>query len=210
MTQGPGYPRITPVEAEDEALVVPLTEDIATQSWFRFLQLIENPVQLTDATKIARKPKFIQMAKLNPNKDDFTTGSYHPCLANLPLIFLRTMEGISQMVDGFLGIRSHPQLRLPRRRSDYSTSASSTAPSVPSSSPPMRPKRPKELSRRPSKLNLPDVPTSEVSGSMTQIPSIDSDFPRSAASSGGTRKGKNSSSQNLIEQTPIYEDSVKR
>ena len=36
LTQGPGYPRITPVEAEDEALVVPLTEDIATESWISF------------------------------------------------------------------------------------------------------------------------------------------------------------------------------
>ena len=76
---------------DDRALMVALDDETATQTWFRFLQLIENPVQLADASSIARKPKFIGMAKLNSNRDDLTTD--HPCLANLPLIFLRTMEG---------------------------------------------------------------------------------------------------------------------
>ena len=62
-----------------QAIVMPLDDETATQTWFRFLQLIENPVQLTDAATIARRPKFMQMAKLNTNKDDFPSNN-HPCL----------------------------------------------------------------------------------------------------------------------------------
>ena len=78
---------------DDRARMVALDDETATQTWFRFLQLIENPVQLADASSIARKPKFIGMAKLNSNRDDPLTTN-HPCLANLPLIFLHTMEGL--------------------------------------------------------------------------------------------------------------------
>ena len=198
-TQGPGYPRMRHL---DDDIVVPLTDEVATQSWFRFLQLIENPVQLTDAATIARKAKFIQMAKLNPTRDDLPTNHFHPCLANLPMIFLRTMEGISQMVDGFLGIESHPELRLPRRRSDFSTSASSTAPSASSSPPTQRSKHGRghgQVLRRPSQLNLPDVPKSEVSSISLAPPS----------ESQRSKVKENKSSQNLSEQT-IYEDSIKK
>ena len=90
--KGPSYPRMTLPE-DDRARMVALDDETATQTWFRFLQLIENPVQLADASSIARKPKFIGMAKLNSNRDDPLTTN-HPCLANLPLIFLRTMEGL--------------------------------------------------------------------------------------------------------------------
>ena len=66
--------------------MVVLDDETATQTWYRFLQLIENPVQLADAASIARKPKFIGMAKLNSNRDDPLTTN-HPCLG--PFLFTR-------------------------------------------------------------------------------------------------------------------------
>ena len=35
----------------------------------------------------------------------------HPCLQKLLFIFLRTMQGIYQLVDGFLGIQNRPELK---------------------------------------------------------------------------------------------------
>lgn len=75
-----------------QALVLPLNDEIATQAWYRFLRLISNPVELTDPGKIARKTKFVQMAKLTRGKDEMLNTINHPCLQALPGIFLRTMQ----------------------------------------------------------------------------------------------------------------------
>ena len=71
---------------------MPLNDEIATQAWYRFLRLISNPVELTDPGKIARKTKFVQMAKLTRGKDEMLNTINHPCLQALPGIFLRTMQ----------------------------------------------------------------------------------------------------------------------
>ena len=104
------------------------------------------------------------------------------------------------MVDSFLGIESRVKLNS-RRRSDFSTSASSTAPSASSSPPLGRKAKGRDLTRRPSQLNLPDVPKSEVASAV----SITSEKK-------GLKPGllANSSSQNLNHDQPIYEDSFRR
>lgn len=68
-TQGPGYPRIQHINEDDQNLVPPLDDETATQAWYRFLRVISDPVELTDPGKIARKQKFVQMAKLTRGKE---------------------------------------------------------------------------------------------------------------------------------------------
>ena len=98
----------------------------------------------------------------------------HPCLSNLPLIFLRTMQGVSQLVDGFLGIQNRPELRNLKRGGDMSTpSGSSIPPSTPlSHSPPAssaRRGKHSNLSRRSSNLpHFPEPPKSIMGSEPTQ------------------------------------------
>lgn len=72
------------------------------QSWFRLLQTIGNPADLSRPTTISRTPKFLQAALSDPNHR-LVDPSNHPCLNVLPYNFYVAIRGIASLVDAFLG-----------------------------------------------------------------------------------------------------------
>ncbi len=70
------------------------------QSWFRFLHVLGNPVDLCRPKVIGQTPKFLSTIMTYEQPID---PAHHPCLRSLPKIFLKAMKGISVMVDAFLG-----------------------------------------------------------------------------------------------------------
>uniref|UniRef100_A0A8C3AF95 Ral GTPase-activating protein subunit beta n=1 Tax=Cyclopterus lumpus TaxID=8103 RepID=A0A8C3AF95_CYCLU len=101
-THGPSFP---PFKVPDEdASLIPLEmdHDCVAQTWYRFLHMLSNPVDLSNPTIVSTTPKF---------QEQFLNSSglphevvLHPCLKQLPQIFFRAMRGISCLVDAFLGI----------------------------------------------------------------------------------------------------------
>ncbi|CAB4060650.1 unnamed protein product [Lepeophtheirus salmonis] len=91
--------------AEDDAALIPesMTEDCISQTWYRFLHSIGNPVDLAHPSLVSQTQHFYQYAIVAESVIDPT---HHPCLATLPSIFLRAMKGISAIVDAYLGIYS--------------------------------------------------------------------------------------------------------
>lgn len=89
-------------KGEEEAQLLPtdMSMESIAQCWFRFLHILQNPVDLSRPSVVSNTPKFLQHALTSEAVVD---PSYHPCLARLPLVFLRAMKGISAMVNAFLG-----------------------------------------------------------------------------------------------------------
>lgn len=75
------------------------------QSWFRLLQTIGNPADLSRPSIISRTPKFLQAALSDPNHR-LVDPSNHPCLSVLPYNFYVAIRGIASLVDAFLGKNS--------------------------------------------------------------------------------------------------------
>lgn len=74
---------------------------IVSQSWYRFLMIISNPVDLSSPDIISRTKKFTNFANecvVDPRQ--------HPCLDILPQNFFKAMKGIAQLVDTFLSINN--------------------------------------------------------------------------------------------------------
>uniref|UniRef100_A0A182KBS0 Ral GTPase-activating protein subunit alpha/beta N-terminal domain-containing protein n=1 Tax=Anopheles christyi TaxID=43041 RepID=A0A182KBS0_9DIPT len=90
-------------EPDEDAHLVPdgMTNDGIAQAWIRFLKILGAPTDLCCPQVISRTPQFIQAVLLNA---DGIEPQHHPCLLNLPQIFLKTMKGIAGLVDAFLGI----------------------------------------------------------------------------------------------------------
>lgn len=82
-----------------------MTNHTIAQSWFRLLQTIGNPVDLSRPTTISRTPKFLQVALSDPNHKHVDP-SHHPCLNVLPYNFYIAIRGIASLVDAFLGKKS--------------------------------------------------------------------------------------------------------
>lgn len=78
-----------------------MTNDCISQSWYRFLNTIGNPVNLTKPEVVSQTQKFLQYAL---SSDGVMDPCQHPSLQVLPLIFLKAMKGIAGQVDAFLGI----------------------------------------------------------------------------------------------------------
>nr|XP_040050152.1 ral GTPase-activating protein subunit beta-like isoform X4 [Gasterosteus aculeatus aculeatus] len=101
-THGPSFP---PFKVPDEdASLIPLDmdHDCVAQTWYRFLHMLSNPVDLSNPAIVSTTPKF---------QEQFLNSSglphevvLHPCLKQLPQIFFRAMRGISCLVDAFLGV----------------------------------------------------------------------------------------------------------
>lgn len=79
-----------------------MSNDTIAQSWFRLLQTIGNPVDLSRPKTISRTPKFLQAALSEPNHR-LVDPSHHPCLNVLPYNFYISIRGIASLVDAFLG-----------------------------------------------------------------------------------------------------------
>ncbi|XP_059096422.1 ral GTPase-activating protein subunit beta-like isoform X2 [Tigriopus californicus] len=88
---------------EEDAHLVPreMTNDCVAQAWYRFINSLGNPVDLSRPSIVSQTQHFYQYAIVAENVIDPT---HHPCLAALPVIFLKSMKGISAMVDAYLGI----------------------------------------------------------------------------------------------------------
>jgi len=74
---------------------------IVSQSWYRFLMIIGNPVDLSSPEIISRTRKFAYFATecvVDPRQ--------HPCLDILPQNFFKAMKGLSQLVDTFLSVNN--------------------------------------------------------------------------------------------------------
>ncbi|XP_029720314.2 ral GTPase-activating protein subunit beta isoform X2 [Aedes albopictus] len=105
-TYGPAFPEMKIMD-EDSNLIPPgMTNDGIAQSWIRFLKILGAPTDLCCPQVISRTPQFIQAVLLNA---DGVEPHYHPCLLQLPQIFLKTMKGIAGLVDAFLGISQYRQ-----------------------------------------------------------------------------------------------------
>lgn len=73
-----------------------------SQAWYRFLMIINNPVDLSSPEIISRTKKFSNFAAecvVDPRQ--------HPCLDILPQNFFKAMKGLAQLVDTFLSINNN-------------------------------------------------------------------------------------------------------
>ncbi|XP_055591582.1 ral GTPase-activating protein subunit beta isoform X3 [Uranotaenia lowii] len=100
-TYGPAFPEMKIIEEDSHLIPAGMTNDSIAQSWIRFLKILGPPTDLCCPQVISRTPQFIQAILLNA---DGIEPHYHPCLLQLPQIFLKTMKGIAGLVDAFLGL----------------------------------------------------------------------------------------------------------
>ncbi|XP_058847055.1 ral GTPase-activating protein subunit beta-like isoform X2 [Acipenser ruthenus] len=101
-TYGPSFPPFKVPDEDANLIPAEMDNDCIAQTWFRFLHMLSNPVDLSNPAIVSSTPKF-QEQLLN------VTGVpqeviQHPCLKQLPQIFFRAMRGISCLVDAFLGV----------------------------------------------------------------------------------------------------------
>lgn len=96
---GPSFPELK--IGEEDLIPKAMTNDCVAQSWYRFLNTIGSPVSLTKPEVISQTQKFLQFAI---STDSVIDPCQHPCLQQLPLIFLKAIKGIAGQVDAFLGI----------------------------------------------------------------------------------------------------------
>nr|XP_041630662.1 ral GTPase-activating protein subunit beta isoform X3 [Drosophila kikkawai] len=102
---GPAFPQLKNAEEDGQLIPVGMSNDCVAQTWYRFLRMIGNPTALCSPHIISKSSHFVQWA-LTHEKGAET--HQHPCLQQLPQIFLNAMKGISSQVDAFLGIYQAP------------------------------------------------------------------------------------------------------
>ncbi|TDH13706.1 hypothetical protein EPR50_G00032890 [Perca flavescens] len=87
---GPSFPHLK-VPDEDASLVpADMDDQRVPQTWFRFLHLLSNPVDLSRPVVAGSTPSFPEEAMRGGGR--------------LPNIFFRAMKGVGTMVDAFLGV----------------------------------------------------------------------------------------------------------
>ncbi|XP_050435696.1 ral GTPase-activating protein subunit beta isoform X9 [Adelges cooleyi] len=130
---GPDFPQLK-IPIEDSQLIPPgMSNDTIAQSWFRLLQTIGNPADLSRPSTISRTPKFLQAALSDP-QHRLVDPSNHPCLNVLPYNFYIAVRGIASLVDAFLGMPKSSLVGLttsrisaqPNKHSASTSSISST------------------------------------------------------------------------------------
>ncbi|KAK0149861.1 Ral GTPase-activating protein subunit beta [Merluccius polli] len=101
-THGPSFPPFKVPDEDANLIPVEMDNDCVAQTWYRFLHMLSNPVDLSNPAIVSTTPKF---------QEQFlsSSGIPHevvllPCLKQLPQIFFRAMRGVSRLVDAFLGI----------------------------------------------------------------------------------------------------------
>ncbi|KAG8446286.1 hypothetical protein GDO86_013933 [Hymenochirus boettgeri] len=101
-TYGPSFPPFKVPEEDATLIPTEMDNECVTQTWFRFLHMLSNPVDLSNPSIIGTTPKF-QEQFLNGNGASQEPNQY-ACLKQLPQIFFKAMRGVSCLVDAFLGI----------------------------------------------------------------------------------------------------------
>lgn len=79
-----------------------MTNDCVAQTWYRFLRTIGSPIALCSPQVISKTPQFMQWVV---SRADGVEAFHHPCLLQLPFIFLKAIKGIASQVDAFLGMK---------------------------------------------------------------------------------------------------------
>lgn len=95
-----------------EAAIANMGYDNISQTWYRFLNLIGNPVELADPSLISRTDEFYHAACVANSVLD---PRQHPCLDILPQIFLNAILGLRDFIDSFVG--TYQQVNILSRRS---------------------------------------------------------------------------------------------
>lgn len=91
---------------DEDAQLIPagMSNDCIAQTWYRFLRTIGSPITLCSPQIISKTPQFMQWVVSRAGDVE----SYnHPCLLQLPLIFLKAIKGVASQVDAFLGMKHH-------------------------------------------------------------------------------------------------------
>ncbi|XP_013870835.1 ral GTPase-activating protein subunit beta isoform X2 [Austrofundulus limnaeus] len=101
-THGPSFPPFKVPDEDTNLIPLEMDNDCVAQTWYRFLHMIGNPVDLSNPAIVSTTPKF-QEQFLNSSGIPHEV-VLHPCLKQLPQIFFRAMKGISCLVDAFLGV----------------------------------------------------------------------------------------------------------
>uniref|UniRef100_W5K047 Ral GTPase-activating protein subunit beta n=1 Tax=Astyanax mexicanus TaxID=7994 RepID=W5K047_ASTMX len=101
-TYGPSFPPFKVPEEDASLIPAEMDNDCVAQTWYRFLHMLSNPVDLSNPVIVSSTPKFQeQLLGVSSVPQEVIQ---HPCLKQLPQIFFRAMRGISCLVDAFLGI----------------------------------------------------------------------------------------------------------
>ncbi|XP_017114995.1 ral GTPase-activating protein subunit beta isoform X11 [Drosophila elegans] len=98
---GPAFPQLKNADEDNQLIPIGMSNDCVAQTWYRFLRMIGNPTALCSPHLISKSSHFVQWA-LTHEKGAET--HQHPCLQQLPQIFLNAMKGISSQVDAFLAL----------------------------------------------------------------------------------------------------------
>ncbi|XP_067095907.1 ral GTPase-activating protein subunit beta-like isoform X5 [Osmerus mordax] len=101
-THGTTFPPFKVPDEDANLIPVEMDNDCVAQTWYRFLHMLSNPVDLSNPAVVSTTPKF-QEQFLNSSGIPHEV-VLHPCLKQLPQIFFRAMRGISCLVDAFLGV----------------------------------------------------------------------------------------------------------
>ncbi|XP_035243425.1 ral GTPase-activating protein subunit beta-like isoform X2 [Anguilla anguilla] len=113
-TYGPAFPPFKVPDEDANLIPAEMDNDCVAQTWFRFLHMLSNPVDLSNPVIISSTPKFQeQLLGVSGVPQEVVQ---HPCLKQLPQIFFRAMRGVSCLVDAFLGVavsKKEIQERLP-------------------------------------------------------------------------------------------------
>ncbi|KAJ8369641.1 hypothetical protein SKAU_G00096690 [Synaphobranchus kaupii] len=101
-TYGPSFPRFKVPDEDANLIPADMDNDCVAQTWFRFLHMLSNPVDLSNPAIVSTTPKFQeQLLNVSGVPPEIIQ---HPCLSKLPEIFFRAMRGVSCLVDAFLGV----------------------------------------------------------------------------------------------------------
>ncbi|XP_061745978.1 ral GTPase-activating protein subunit beta-like isoform X5 [Nerophis ophidion] len=101
-THGPSFPAFKVPDEDANLIPLEMDSDCVAQTWYRFLHMLSNPVDLSNPAIVSTTPKF-QEQFLNSSSIPHEGVLLHPCLKQLPQIFFRAMRGVSCLVDAFLG-----------------------------------------------------------------------------------------------------------
>ncbi|XP_031623328.1 ral GTPase-activating protein subunit beta isoform X4 [Contarinia nasturtii] len=98
---GPSFPELKILEEDAQLIPSGMTNDCVAQTWYRFLRTIGSPIALCSPQVVSKTPQFMQWVV---SRADGVEAFHHPCLLQLPFIFLKAIKGIASQVDAFLGI----------------------------------------------------------------------------------------------------------
>ncbi|XP_014232121.1 ral GTPase-activating protein subunit beta isoform X1 [Trichogramma pretiosum] len=98
---GPMFPELKISEEDSQLVSSKMSNEAVSQAWYRLLRTIGDPVDLCRPAVISQTQAFLRYAIASPTVVD---PCQHPCLQQLPYIFLKAIKGIAGQVDAFLGI----------------------------------------------------------------------------------------------------------